>query len=201
MLMYAVHCKYPTTARELDSLSALVVVCLLSRLILVRDLLLVDTIDAMIRMVFTMILFDSRSGLAFNIVISGARVCHACLHSVTDVDITRFFLNEGYNLVFLIGIAKTMQRAVVEYIGAQLDKEDAEEKVAMEKEASEAVLAAVCDATCWLSSDDGDTIQRSNVKLEAILGPDLEGKRLSTLMVDTEPFRLQAAIEAEKCRG
>ena len=71
----------------------------------------------------------------------------------------------------LAGIVYLWQRAFVEYIGAQLDKEDAEEKVAMEKEASEAVLAAVCDATCWLSGDDGDTIQGSNAKLEAILGP------------------------------
>ena len=36
------------------------------------------------------------------------------------------------------------------------------------------------------------------MKLEAILGPDLEGKRLSTLMVDNEPLRLQAFIEAGK---
>ena len=52
----------------------------------------------------------------------------------------------------------------------------------------------------WLS-EDGDTIQRSSAKLEAILGPDLEGKRLSKFMVNSEPLRLQDVIEAGQVCG
>jgi hypothetical protein len=72
---------------------------------------------------------------------------------------------------------------------------DAEKNTAMEKEASEAILAAVCDATFWLS-EDGDIIHKSSVKLEAILGSGLAGTRLSNFMVKGEQSRFHDAIEA-----
>lgn len=89
------------------------------------------------------------------------------------------------------------EASIAAEIRASLILYDAEKNTAMEKEASEAILAAVCDATFWLS-EDGDRIHKSSVKLEAMLGPGLEGKCLSKFMVDNERLRFQDTIAAGK---
>ena len=56
-----------------------------------------------------------------------------------------------------------------------------EQRLVAEKEASESVLSMTCDATFWMG-DDGDTLLGKSNKLEAILGSDLNGARLSDHM-------------------
>jgi hypothetical protein len=79
---------------------------------------------------------------------------------------------------------------------------DAEESLTLEKEASDAILTAVCDATFCLS-EDGDTIRTTSAKLEAILGRELEGKVSATswLRASAHASKLSSKLEGYRKQG
>ena len=64
-----------------------------------------------------------------------------------------------------------------------------ERRLLVEKETLESILTMTCDATFWMGAD-GDTLLDRNNPLEAILGSDLKGTRLSDHMSPSESARL-----------
>jgi len=68
-----------------------------------------------------------------------------------------------------------------------------QEELKAEMAASESLLSMVCDATAWVDGD-GDTVLRSNARLDEILGSRMEGRLLSGSVSATEHCRLQGAF-------
>jgi len=68
-----------------------------------------------------------------------------------------------------------------------------QEELKAQMAASESLLSMVCDATAWVDSD-GDTVLRSNARLDEIMGSQMEGRLLSDRLSATEQCRIHSAF-------
>uniref|UniRef100_A0A7S4WAD9 Protein kinase domain-containing protein n=1 Tax=Alexandrium monilatum TaxID=311494 RepID=A0A7S4WAD9_9DINO len=70
---------------------------------------------------------------------------------------------------------------------------DAQVALAAEKALMESIISMLCDATVWLS-DDGNTIVRADQRLNLILGRNVEGQRVDSILPPCEQERLQGGV-------
>jgi len=74
-------------------------------------------------------------------------------------------------------------------------------EVAAEKEASEALLSMICDATCWVAADGG-RILRSDGRLDEAMGSNLGGRPFEGYIADGEDLeRLRAVLTSPGTEG
>uniref|UniRef100_A0A7S2NSR6 DAC domain-containing protein n=1 Tax=Zooxanthella nutricula TaxID=1333877 RepID=A0A7S2NSR6_9DINO len=103
------------------------------------------------------------------------------------------WITSGGVLSFILFAAWSDQQTLRELFQAEQHLVASMQECALEKEASEALLAMHCDAgLCWVAAD-GVTVIHSSAVLDAVVGAPMGGRKLSAVMPVAEAARLRGA--------